>query len=458
MKKKHQPPGPKGDFLLGNLRQFRRGFLPFMRASIESYGDIVHFRIGLSHIYLVNHPDYIHEVLVAQANKFNKSQLLKRVAGTFIGNGLIVSNGDVHKQQRRLMQPAFHSKRIDKYAQIMVDYSLRMLDGWHQRGPLDIEQEMVKVTSGIVAKTLFDADVSDVASRVHDAMTALQNYAIKRFASPIPVPDWLPTPRNIEKRRAVEELDKILMQIIEERRALAVDKGDLLSMLLLAVDEENGVQMSNQQVRDEALTLFLAGHETTSNALTWTWYLLSQNPEIEAKVVDEVKTVLGGRLPTLKDLPQLQYTEMVFSEAMRLYPPVWILSRQATTDVEVGDYMMQKGSTVFLCALITQRDARYFEEPEKFIPERFAEEQKDRFLQDAYFPFGDGPRICIGNAFALMAAKIILATTVQRYHLSLVPGQEIVPQRLATLRPKYGLQMNAHARVRQDEFLPYAVP
>ncbi|MEO8394310.1 MAG: cytochrome P450 [Chloroflexota bacterium] len=444
------PPGPTGVPLFGNLFQIRKGFFSLVNQSLAQYGDIVHLSVGKSQIYIVNHPDYIHEVLVSQANRFHKTHLLQQVAGSFIGKGLIVVDGDFHRRQRKLMQPAFHTKRIEAYAQIMTQHTQKMLDQWQDGETRDLETEMVQLTAGIVAKTLFDADVADVALRVGASMTSLQSYAIKRFASPVRTPNWLPTQQNKAKQAAVKELDEILYGIINEHMNSSEDKGDLLSMLLQAKDED-GNPMPVTQVRDEALTLFLAGHETTSNALTWTWYLLSQHPEVEAKLVEEVVSVLGNRAPTLQDLAHLEYTEMVLKEAMRLYPPVWILSREPTEDVMLGDYLIKKSSTVYVSAYITQRDPRFFEEPEKFKPERFAEGAAS--IPDyAYFPFGGGPRICIGNSFAQMASKIIVATIVQHYHMSLEPNQKVAPQRLATLRPKFGLKMQLQQRKSTEVF------
>ncbi len=439
------PPGPAGVPVFGNLFQIRKGFFSLVKQSFAQYGDIVHLSVGKSQIYLVNHPDYIHEVLVSQANRFYKTRLLQQVAGSFIGKGLIVVNGEFHRHQRKLMQPAFHTKRIEAYAQTMVQHTQKMLDQWQDGETRDLEKEMVQLTAGIVAKTLFDADVADVALRVGESMTSLQNYAIKRFSSPLRTPNWLPTERNRAKQQAVKELDEILYGIINEHVKSGEDKGDLLSMLLQAEDDE-GKPMPITQVRDEALTLFLAGHETTSNALTWTWYLLSQHPEVEAKLIEEVAAVLGNRAPTLQDLAQLEYTEMVISEAMRLYPPVWILTREPTEDVMLGDYLIKKDSTVYVSAFITQRDPRFFENPEEFKPERFAKDVVEAIPDYAYFPFGGGPRICIGNSFAQMASKIIVATIVQHYHLSLEPKQVVTPQRLATLRPKFGLKMQLQQR------------
>jgi cytochrome P450 len=266
------------------------------------------------------------------------------------------------------------------------------------------------------------------------------------------LPNWVPTPRTRAMKAAVRELDSIIYRIIDEHVKADTDNGDLLSMLLQAQDDE-GNPMPIAQVRDETLTLFLAGHETTSNALTWTWYLLSQHPDAAAKLAAEVEAVLGGRAPTLADLPRLKYTEMVIKEAMRLYPPVWILSRETTEAISLGGYGVPKGATVYVCPFITQRDPRFFEQPEAFIPERFADGSIDAGY--AYLPFGGGPRVCIGNSFAQMASKIIVASVVQRARLSLEPEQVVKPQRLATLRPKFGLNMRVSRR-REESALPAA--
>jgi cytochrome P450 len=446
------PPGPKARFPLGQLRWFRGDKrIAFLMSNRQLYGDIVHFALAGRHIYQLNHPDYVQYVLVKHPEKFHKSPALKRNTRQSIGQGLLTSEGDFHKRQRRLVQPAFHHKRIASYADVMVRYTQDMLAGWGDGVTVNITHEMMKLTMRIVAKTLFDADVSGEADAIGNAITIGIETTGKRITQPLHLPDWLPTRTNRERRAAAQVLEATIMGMINQRRASGEDKGDLLSMLLLAVDEEDGGQMTNKQVRDEAMTLFIAGHETTANALAWALYLLAENPAVEAKLVAELQTVLGECPPTLADLPALPYTEMVVKETLRLYPPAWAVTRQAIEAVEIGGYSIPKGSICLLSQYVMHRDPRYFDDPDCFQPERFAPGYEDRIPRYAYFPFGGGPRVCIGNQFAMMEASLILATLMQRLHLALVPGQTIVPEPLITLRPRDGVQARLHLRTSQAQ-------
>jgi cytochrome P450 len=439
-------PGPKGNFFLGNMLQLQRGFLLFMRESAKQYGDIVQFRVGLSHFYLLNHPDYVHEVLVNQADKFYKTRVVKQVLNRTFGNGLVTSDGDFHKRQRQLVQPSLHPRRIETYAQVMVDHTLRMLDTWQTNQVVDIQREMTNLTLGIVAETLFGANVAETADQVATALTSVVEILNKKLGAVIRAPSWLPTPHNLEERAASKTLDTILMRIIEERKAAGTDKGDFISMLLLAADEASGQKMTDKQVHDEAMTLFLGGHETTTIVLTWVWYLLSQHPNVEAKVLDEMNTVLGGRLPTPADLPHLKYTTQVIHEVMRLYPPLWLFNREAVDEVIIDGYRIRKGETVYILPYMLHHDARFFEQPERFMPERFTEGNEKQIPRYAYLPFGGGPRVCVGQSFAMTEIKLILATVLPRFQFSLVPGQEVKPKTSATLRPKHSIAMELTAR------------
>jgi cytochrome P450 len=385
-------------------------------------------------------------VLVKHPEQVNKSPALKNATRQAIGQGLLTSDGEFHKRQRRLVQPAFHYKRIAAYADVMVDFTRDVLDEWQNGDECDIAREMMKLTMRIVSKTLFDADVSDDADSIGEAVTVGIETAAHRITQPIHLPDWLPTPKNRERRRSAQILEKTIMGMIGERRASGEDKGDLLSMLLLAVDEEDGGQMTNKQVRDEAMTLFIADHETTANALAWTLYLLSQNPDSEAKLLDELHTVLNGRTPTMADLPKLVYTDMVIKETMRMYPPAFVITREVSEDIELNGYPIKKGSILLMSQYVMHHDPRYFPEPDRFEPERFAPGYEDHLPKYAYFPFGGGPRICIGNQFAQIEAALVVAIIMEQYRLSLLPGQTIVPDPLITLRPKYGIRMALVAR------------
>ncbi|MBZ0285804.1 MAG: cytochrome P450 [Anaerolineae bacterium] len=444
--KNRYPPGPKQFLLLGSLRQFANHRLEFMIANRDQFGDIVHFRFGPRHIYQINDPEMIQYVLAKHPEQFHKSPALKRNTRQVIGQGLLTSEDEFHKRQRRLVQPAFYHKRIAAYGDVMVDYSAQMLEGWHTDDQLDVAHEMMKLTMRIVAKTLFDADVSGDADSIGEAITMGIETVGRRITQPIHLPDWLPTPQNRERKQAAALLEQTITRMIDERRASGEDKGDLLSMLLMAVDEEQGGGMSNKQVRDEAMTLFIAGHETTANALAWTLYLLAQHPEVETRLVEELQSVLDGRLPAFADLLCLPYTEMVIKESMRLYPPAWVTTREVIEDIELGSYPIRKGSIIIMSIYTMHRDPRYWNEPDQFRPERFASGWEDRVPKYAYFPFGGGPRVCVGNQFAMMEAKLVLATIISRFQMKLVPGQQIVPDPLITLRPRDGIFMRLAAR------------
>lgn len=438
---------PKGHWLLGHMPDFSRDSLGFVLSARE-YGDLVRLRFGPFGAWMVNHPDYIHQVLVEDADKYYKTRVTKRVMYPVVGQGLFTNDGESWKRQRRLVQPAFHTKRIGAYADVMVQYAQERMNRWRDGQVLMIDHEMTELTMSIIAKTLFDADVSAEASEVSDVITEVLALMNERFNHLILPPDWLPTRPNRRMKAAVARLDKLIQGFIDDRRRSGEDKGDLLSMLLLARDEDGTGQMTDKQVRDEAITLFGAGHETTANALTWTWYCLSQHPAVERKLHDELDSVVGGRAPRLEDLPNLRYTEMIIKEAMRLYPPAWGTSREAIVDHEIGGHLIKKGEVIFINIYGVHRDARFFPDPERFDPERFSAENEKKIPKYAYLPFGGGPRVCIGNAFAMMEARLILATMAQRYTFSVAPGHVVAPQRVFTLRARHGMKMIAH--VRQD--------
>jgi cytochrome P450 len=440
-----RPPGLPPALLGGNILQLRWDALRFLVENARINGDIATVLFGTYHVYQVTSPELIHEVLVTHADKFHKSTIYKRTLSHFLGNGLLISDGEFWKRQRRLAQPAFHTRRIEAYAQIMVDYTRRMLADWHANQTRDLADEMMRLTLFIVAKTLFDADVSGQSDQISKALEVLLHNVIAQTQMLIRLPAWLPTPARRRKQWSIATLDRVIMDVIQTRRATQEDKGDLLSMLLMAQDDDGG-QMTDKQVRDEALTIFLAGHETTANALTWTFYLLAQHPDVEARLHREVDRVLAGRPPTLADVARLTYTEQIVKEAMRLYPPAWSFSRQAIEPVKIGNYTIPARDTVIIAPYVTHRDARWFPNPEQFDPERFSAENEKRIPRYAYLPFGGGPRICIGNSFAIMEAKLILATIAQQYSLRMIPTQRVMPEPLVTLRPKYGMKMRLSPR------------
>lgn len=418
----------------------QRDRLGFLVEMARTYGDLCHFHTGLRDIYLFNHPDYIRTVLVEQADKFHRTPVFKRALGQFLGNGIFVLDGEAHRNERRLVQPAFHHQRIEAYGAVMVEHTQRLIARWERGREYDAALEMMDLTAGIVAKTLFDADIAaDVGTLAH-SMDVLQNGASRKFGFRLRVPDWFPTAEKRREQAAIDALDRLIYRIIDERRASGQDTGDLLSMLLRArIDADDPEDL--QQVRDETISLFLAGHETTANALTWTWYLLAQHPEAEAQLRRELTDVLQGRLPTVQDIPRLVYCAMVIREALRLYPPAWLIARVAIADVTIGDYRLKTGNVAVICPYVTHRHPRYFPDPEQFRPERFAPGYEQSIPRYAFFPFSGGPHNCPGQAFAMMEAVLILASIAQRFRLVLVPGQSIEMDPLVTMRVKHGVRM-----------------
>ena len=444
------PPGPKWRMLGGQFFSFRRNPLEFLMQMARDYGDISYFKLGPQHTFFLNHPDYIRDVLVTHHERFHKGRALQR-AKRLLGEGLLTSEGAHHRRQRRLAQPAFHRQRMQGYGRSMVDYAARTSERWQDGLVEDISEEMMRLTLAIVGKTLFDTDVERDASEVGAAMNEMMELFNLLLVPYSELLEKLPLPQTRRFERARDALDAVIYRIINERRASGLDRGDLLSMLMLAEDEESdGGRMSNEQLRDEAMTIFLAGHETTANALAWTWYLLSEHTEVEAELHRELDEVLdGGRLPATEDLARLRYTEMVVAEAMRLYPPAWALGRLSVADHEVGGYVIPRGSLVLLSQYAMHHDARYFPDPFRFDPQRWTPEAKEARPQFSYFPFGGGPRRCIGEGFAWMEAVLVVATIARRWRLRLVePGSVEMSTRL-TLRPgKRGLLMKLESRER----------
>ena len=438
------PPGPKSFLPGGALRALQRDPIGFLTRMARTYGDASHWHFGPQHFYFFNHPDLIREVLVTSARSFMKGRALQR-AKIFLGDGLLTSEGELHRRQRRLVQPAFHRDRIDRYAAIMVEYGRRARERWRDGEELDVAHEMMRLTLSIVGKTLFDAEVEQEANEVGRALTDLMDLFTVLLSPFAGILQRLPLPSTRRFRKAMRRLDATIYRIIEERRAAGEDRGDLLSMLLLAQDEEeDSGGMSDLQVRDEAMTLFLAGHETTSNALSWTWYLLSRNPEVERALHEEVDRVCGDRLPRPDDVARLTYTEMVLAESMRIYPPAYLIGRMALEDVTIGEWRVPKGAIVIVAEIVTHRDARWFPDPMRFDPTRFTSEARASRPKFAYFPFGGGPRICIGEGFAWTEGILLLATIAQKWRFTGAPDVEPLP--LITLRPRGGLPMRATRR------------
>jgi cytochrome P450 len=401
---------------------------------------------------LINHPDLIEDVLVGSSRFYTKHFAL-RLNPILLGKGLLTSEGGFWLRQRRLVQPAFQRSRIAAYGDVMVSYTQRMLSGWKDGETRDLHAEMMRLTLEIVAKTLFDADVANDAGDVGDALETSLFHFSAQFKSLIKLPMFIPTPGNLRLKQAVKRLDTIIYRFIEQRRASGQDRGDLLSMLLHARDEGDGGQMTDKQLRDEMMTLFLAGHETTAITLAWTFYLLAGHPEVENRLLEELRIVLGGRPPTVADLPRLRYTEWIVMESMRLYPPAYMIGREPIQTVRIGEYDVPSGTTVFMSQWVTHRDPRFFDDPDKFLPERWSSERSKEVPKYAYFPFGGGPRICVGSNFAMMEACLILAAVAQLWHFNLTPGHPVTPLPLMTLRPACGIKGTLTRRREDDGML-----
>ena len=402
--------------------------------------------MGGEHLFIASDPAVIRDVLVTHNQNFHKSRGLERTRRV-LGEGLLTSEDAFHLRQRRLIQPAFHRERIAAYAATMVEYANRVRSGWTNGATLDVASEMSRLTLLIVGKTLFDADVEAQAREIGDAMTGLMRSFWTTMLPFGEALERLPIPHLRRGRQARERLDRIIYGMIRERRASGADRGDLLSMLLLAQDDEDkGRGMTDRQVRDEAMTIFLAGHETTANALTWTWYLLSQAPDVERRLHDEIAAVLSGRLPTVADVERLPYTTRVVTESMRLYPPAWLVGRRAVNEYSINGYDVPPRSIIVMSQWIVHRDARHYANPEHFDPDRWTPEFKARLPRFAYFPFGGGPRQCIGESFAWMELVLLVATIAQRWRFELVPNHPVVPHAAITLRPKHGMKMVARRR------------
>jgi cytochrome P450 len=449
--KKRFPDGPRINLPLAVLGQILPALFPFDGLSwsldiARQFGDIVHYKLGALHVYQLNHPDLARRILVEQPEKFRKPWLLKRVMRPIAGDGLVTSDGALWKQQRKLMQPAFHQRRLAVYGEVMVAQATGMMESFDDGEIREIGAEMTRLTLGVVVKALFGSDLPCDAEDIRRLMTAVLDSAGRRMSSVLRIPSWAPTPRNLRERRALGRLDGILHVLIEGRRAAAESRDDLLSLLLAAVDEDSGSRMSDEQLHVEMMTIFLAGHETTASALTWTWYLLARHPQADAKLLDELRGVLAGRAPTVTDLPNMPYTEMVIRESLRLYPPAPAFGREPIEDVTIGAYEVPKGSLVMVNSYAMQRDARFFTDPDRFNPDRFAAGWEERVPRYAYLPFGGGPRVCIGNGFAMMEARLILATVAQRWKLSLETADEIRPKQVVTVRPSGPLRMRIEKR------------
>lgn len=440
--------GPKGLPLSGNILAFRRDTLQFIRDAAKEYGDVAHFRFGPKrHIYMLNNPDQIKEVLVTKQAHFRKAKGLQ-VARAVVGDGILTSEGKKHMRQRRLMQPAFHRDRIAGYGDVMVRQGVELMSEWKDGEVLDIHHDMMKVTLAIITETMFGKTVKEGSDKIAHAIDVGLKYVSSKATSFIDIPLSVPTRSNREFIESSEVLDKTIYALIEERRKSG-ESGhtDLLAMLLAARDEDDGQGMTDEQVRDEVMTIFVAGHETTANTMSWIFYLLATHPDAEQMLHDELKAVLDGRLPTVEDLPKLSYANLIVQETLRLYPAAWVINREVVEEVEIGGHTYEPGDTLMMSQYVMQRMEKYYDDPDAFRPERFEGDLLKRIPAYAYFPFGGGPRVCIGNNFALMEAALLLATIAQQYKLRLAePEKQVEPEPLVTLRPKNGLMMRLEKR------------
>ncbi|MCY1015654.1 cytochrome P450 [Pyxidicoccus sp. MSG2] len=441
------PPGPRGEPLLGNLRALRRNPLAFFPEQVREYGDVVRIRVGPMHVTLLAHPDLVRHVLQDNARNYNKQTRGFAVIRELLGQGLVTSEGDFWLRQRRLAQPAFHRQRLAGFASTMVDATADLARALEPRiasgQPFDVAEDLTHLTLRIAGLTLFGTEVGDESRAVGDALGRVQTFANSRLTQLIPLPRALPLPSHRRFEKDAGTLDRVVRAIIERRRREGGEHHDLLQMLMDARDEDTGERMSDTQLRDEVMTLLLAGHETTASALAWTVMLLSQNPDVRGKLEAELARELSGRTPTVEDLPKLALTRRVVDESLRLYPPAWIFSRAAIQDDVVGGFRIPKGSYVLIVPWVLHRHPKLWENPDAFDPDRFLPERERERPRFTFFPFGGGPRQCIGNQFALMELVLVLATLLQRVRLDLAPGHSLAPAPAITLRPRPGVWVTA---------------
>ena len=428
------------------IPRIQRDPLAFLRQNAQAHGDFIHFPLGLWNVYLLNDPALIKHVLQDNNRNYNKNTIQYNTLSVVTGRGLLTSDGETWRQQRRLIQPAFHRRRIVQFGELMTAATQKMVDRWDTASaPLDIDAEMMQLSLEIVGQALFSLDLSQSAGELTRAVLTTLDYVVYRASTPIAAPLWWPTRRNGRFLAARRLLNKVIAEMVQNRRAqLAAGEqppDDLLTMLLEARDPESGEGMSDAQIRDEIITLLIAGHETVASALTWCWYLLAQHPEQLARLQEEVDGVLDGRRPTIADLAQLPLTRAIFDETLRLYPPAWIITRRAIAADKLGDGEIPANGLILISPYVVHRHPGFWPEPEQFNPDRFLPGAGDGRPRFAYIPFGGGPRLCIGDQFALTEAQLIIAEVARRGRLALVPDQKVVMEPLVTLRPQHGLWM-----------------
>ena len=435
-----QPPGPKGIPIFGSAIPFFKDILGFLKNAARKYGDIVYFQLGNRKIFMLNHPDDIQDVLITYNDNFLKSRALQR-AKLIIGEGLLTSEREAHLRNRRIIQPIFHNRVIPEFAKTMVSFTEEFINDWKENSVIDVHRKMMEITQQIVVKTLFGSELEN-SSKLIDSLSYILNQ-FPRFLFPFSeYLDKIPVPSNIKCNEALKTIDDSLYNIIEERRSKVNNSYDLLSLLIQQTeDTEDNNAFSEKQVRDEMITFYIAGQETTSNALCWTWYLISQNKEVENKIAKEIENVLGNRLPTYRDLDSLTYIRSTVKESLRMFPPAWVVTRRVVNDYEVGEYKIPAGADIYMSQYVVHYDERFYQQPEIFNPDRWNSLEDKEFHRFAFFPFGGGIRRCIGEPFAMMEAVLLIATIASKWKLKLAPNFKVEPKPLITLRPKYGLKM-----------------
>ncbi len=445
------PPEPKqGPF--SALRQslsFRHDPIAFLTLLSQTYGDICQTKLLMWPVVLLNHPDYVRQVLVEHNQSYNKDNPLFNVIRLFVGNGLLTADEELWTQQHRLLRPVFHKLSRNSFGSVIVDETVKLCEHWNtiekKQQSIDIAQEMGRLTLHIVGQTIFKISANEQVETIGAEFGNILNFLGKYFQLPFP-PLSFPTKRNRHVKEALRRLDSAVYDLIDQRRASGAFGNDMLGLLLSAKDEDSGKGMSNQQIRDEIVTFFVTANDSTKHGLAWTWYLLSQNPEVKERLHEEIDRVLAGRLPTIDDLPQLAYTRMIIDETLRLYPLGWLIMRKSIEDGYIGDYHLPKHTNVMWSPYLLHRHPDFWDKPECFQPERFRPDQKESYASAAYIPFGSGPHTCIGKHVALMEMTLILATIAQRYHLVLTPGHLVQPEALITLQLRNGLPMKLHRR------------
>jgi cytochrome P450 len=443
------PPLVTVQLLPTRIPEIQRDPLRFLMRSAAEYGDFIHYPLGLWEVYQVSHPTLIRHILQENNRNYCKNTIQYNTLAQVTGRGLLTSDPPLWLRQRRLMQPAFHRGRLNGYGDVIVGAVGDMLDRWAAAGrdaPLDVDAEMMQVALEIVGKTFFNLDLRHEAQEMTEGVLEMLAYVVYRASMPVAPPLAVPTGRNRRYKAAMAKLESVVYDTIATRRAEGVDRGDVLSMMLAARDEETGEPMSDRQIRDEMMTLIIAGHETVASALTWAWYLLSLHPAVRSRLEAEVDEVLDGRAPGVEDLPTLAYTRWVFDETLRLYPPAWLITRRALAEDTIGEAVIPADALIIMSPYVTHRHPAYWPNPAGFDPERFRPETAAGRARFAYIPFGGGPRLCIGDSFALMEGPLILAAVAQRFHLNLLPARPVHMDALVTLRPRDGLWMTAHPR------------